>query len=44
MAGYTTWLEEGVAVEFSIHAQMLFGLPLQQPEVAPVVKTSLPSK
>jgi hypothetical protein len=33
--GYTNWLEEGVAVEFSIHAQQLFGVPIQSPTAGP---------
>lgn len=36
VAGYTNWLEEGVAVEFSIHAQQQFGLsPIQSPQSGP---------
>jgi hypothetical protein len=34
IAGYTNWLEEGVAVEFSIYAQNKYELfPIQQPTV-----------
>jgi hypothetical protein len=33
--GYTNWLEEGVAAEFSIHAQREFGLPIQFPQSGP---------
>jgi len=36
VAGYTNWLEEGVAVEFSIHAQQQFGLSsIQSPQSGP---------
>lgn len=36
MAGYTNWLEEGVAVEFSIYAQQMFRLPcIQSPKSGP---------
>lgn len=38
IAGYTNWLEEGVAVEFSIHAQCLFGLPIQSPKSGPYLE------
>ncbi len=33
--GYTNWLEEGVAVEFSIHVQREFGLLIQSPSSGP---------
>ncbi|WP_195741998.1 hypothetical protein [Methylobacillus flagellatus] len=36
MAGYTNWLEEGVAVEFSIYAQQQFNLTsIQSPHSGP---------
>ncbi len=35
IVGYANWLEEGVAVEFSIHAQTLFDIPIQSPTSGP---------
>lgn len=36
IAGYTNWLEEGIAVEFSIHAQQQFSIvPVQCPQSGP---------
>jgi len=35
---HTNWLEEGVAVEFSIYAQSLFSLAIQAPESGPYLE------
>lgn len=35
---YTNWLEEGIAVEFSIHAQRLFDVPIQAPSSGPYLE------
>lgn len=36
--GNTNWLEEGVAVEFSIHAQKLYVVPVQAPTSGPYLE------
>jgi len=38
IAGYTNWLEEGIAVDYSIYAQFLFGLTPLQPEPGPYME------
>lgn len=35
VAGHTNWLEEGVAVEFSIYAQLKLGLKIKAPRSGP---------
>ena len=35
VAGPTNWLEEGVAVDFSIYAQKVYGLAIQEPKSGP---------
>jgi hypothetical protein len=38
VVGHTNWLEEGVAVEFSIYARNVYAVPVQLPESGPYLE------